>query len=83
MNYKDYFDWAQEYRTQAEILNKKLEDRKKSKKIMTPEQTKEFDSATRMLYEMRLECTKTMVILENKAKEIKEREDYEKRNALI
>lgn len=76
MDYKDYFDWAQEYRSQAEILSRKLEERKAPQYFETSEQKKSFESATRMLYEMKLECIKTMNILERKAVEIKECEEH-------
>lgn len=74
MNYKDYFNWAQEYRSQAEILDRKLNERKKPRYFETSEQKKAFESSTRILYEMKLECLKTMLILEKKAEEIRESE---------
>ena len=82
MDYKDYLNWANEYRQQADILSKKLAERRKIKKFATSEQRKAFESATKILYEMHKECTNTMVILEGKAREIREREEYAKRNTV-
>lgn len=82
MDYKDYFDWANEYRQQADILSKKLAERRKTKKFPTAEQRKAFENATKILYEMHKECVNTMVILEEKARDIKERENYAKRNTI-
>lgn len=82
MTYKDYFDWANEYRQQADILSKKLAERRKTKKFPTAEQRKAFENATKILYEMHKECVNTMVILEEKARDIKERENYAKRNTI-
>ena len=76
MDYKDYKNWAKEYRQQVEILDRKLNGRKGKKKFPTAEERIVFENTTRILYEMRLDCIRTLAVLEQKAQQIKEAEMY-------
>lgn len=77
MDYKDYFNWADEYRKQEQILDDMLKKRKNKCKGLTYEQQKAFDYTTRMIYGMKLDCANTASILGYKAKVIKERANEE------
>ena len=74
MNYKDYIKWAEEYREQADILDRKLAEKKEPRRFATAMERSEFESSVRILYGMKLDCLKTMAILEDRARSIKERE---------
>ena len=76
MDYTDYKNWANEYRQQVEVLDRKLNGRKDKKKFPTAEERMVFENTTRILYEMRLDCIRTLAILEKKAKQIREEETY-------
>ncbi len=76
MNYIDYINWANEYEDQVKILEKKLEKRKLKKFFETTEEKKIFESSTRILYEMKLDCIKTAALLRNRAEKIREEEIY-------
>lgn len=73
MTYKDYFNWAEEYKQQAGILEKRLERRKAERKNISAAQLAAFENDCAMLYKMKLECQHTGAILEQKAVAIKER----------
>lgn len=73
MDYNDYYDWAQEYRQQELVLEKKLKNRRGKNSNLTLDQQIIFDNTTKQLYAMKLECRNTALILENKAQRIKER----------
>lgn len=77
MNYQDYINWAEEYREQADILERKLAEKKEPRRFATALERSEFESSVRILYGMKLDCIKTMAILEEKARTIKEREMFE------
>lgn len=72
MNYIDYLNWAEEYRSQEEVLRIKLENRKQQIRKENSEEQKAFDCATRIMYMMKLDCGKIADILERKARRIKE-----------
>lgn len=76
MTYTDYMNWAKEYRDQVEVLERKLEKRKGKQHFKTPDDRRVFESTTRILYEMRLDCIKTAAVLEKKAFSIREDEQY-------
>ena len=76
MDYTDYKNWANEYRQQVEVLETKLSSRSGKKKFPTAEDRRIFENTTRILEEMRKDCIRTLAILEQKAKEIKEAEQY-------
>lgn len=78
MDYTDYKNWAEEYRNQVEILDRKLSGRKGRKNFPTAEERYIFENTTRILYEMRLDCIRTLAVLEQKAQQIKEAELYAK-----
>lgn len=70
MTYEDYFDWAEEYRSQLDVLDKKIAKRiafRKKTNINHPMNEAILSS----LYEMRRECEKTYIILRKKAEKIK------------
>lgn len=73
MTYTDYFDWAKEYKEQGEVLENMLSRRRDSRSKLTADQQIAFDSASRMIYLMKLDCEKTAAVLEQKANVIKER----------
>lgn len=83
MNYTDYENWADEYRQQVEILNRKLEGRHRSRRFATAEDRQIFEHSTRILEDMRRDCVRTLAILDQKAREIKEAEQYEKRENIV
>ena len=76
MTYIDYMNWAKEYRDQVEVIERKLEKRKGKQHFPTPDDRRVFESTTRVLYEMRLDCIRAAATLESKAQEIKEAEQY-------
>lgn len=73
MTYKDYFDWANEYREQGEVLERLLNNRKSGRRKLTAEQQVAFDSESRTMYLMKLDCERTAAVLEQKARVIRER----------
>lgn len=76
MNYIDYRNWADEYRQQVEVLNRKLKGRYRKRKFSTAEDRQLFENSTRILEEMRRDCIAALVILEQRASAIKEEEQY-------
>lgn len=76
MNYTDYKNWANEYRQQVEILEKKLGERKNRRRFPTAEERMVFENTTRILREMRSDCIRTLAVLEQRAQQIKEAEMY-------
>lgn len=76
MNYTDYKNWAEEYRQQVDVLDRKLSERSGRRMFPTAEERRIFENSTRILYEMRLDCIRTLAILEKKAKQIREEETY-------
>ena len=78
MDHIDYIRWAEDYRSQAELITQKIEARSKMKKFATAEERSEFEKGTQMLYEMRRECRITEALLLERAALIKEAEEHEK-----
>ena len=78
MNYIDYENWAEEYRQQVEILDRKLFGRYKRQFFPSPEARTVYENTTRILEEMRRECVKTYITLRKRARKIKEDEQYGK-----
>ncbi len=74
MTYIDYINWAQEYREQAELIDKKLAERIKRRTFTTPEERSEYERGTQMLYDMRRECRFTCDLLARRAESIREAE---------
>ena len=71
MNYWDYVNWANEYKQQVEVLDKKLQNRKNVKSFPTAQDRLQFENATRILYSMKLDCMKTAAILDQKAESLR------------
>ncbi|MDE7389738.1 MAG: hypothetical protein K2M82_02190 [Lachnospiraceae bacterium] len=74
MSYTDYLNWAEEYKQQEIILDRKLDERKRKNKKLTFDQIVCLEQGTRELYAMKLECRRIAGILERKAHSIRERE---------
>ncbi len=75
MNYIDYAEWAEEYREQVEILEKKLKGRRRrNRKFPTPEERQMYENTTKILEDMKRDCLYALTILEQRATEIKEEE---------
>lgn len=74
MEYKDYLNLANEYKEQVEQIDLLLEKYKKKKYFPTAKERQTYESKVQNLLEMRRECIETSHILENKAKEIKNKE---------
>ncbi len=85
MTYQDYLDCALQYREQADKLDSIIKENSKPRRFKTAEERSENERSGRILYAMKLECLKTMVVLEQRGKEIRkqelrEREAHEKNN---
>lgn len=74
MTYEDYISWANEYREQVKVVEKKLEEHRGKKRFATARERQRTESAIRLLYEMRKDCLETALYLEHIAKKIKEKE---------
>lgn len=74
MTYEDYISWANDYREQVAIIEKKLEKYKKKKRFATPKERTCFESDRRILNEMRRECLETALHLEHIAERIRKTE---------
>lgn len=75
MNYIDYENWAEEYRQQVEVLDRKLKGRhRRNRRFATAEQRTQYENTTRIFEEMRRDCASAFAILKQRAEEIKEEE---------
>ncbi|MBQ2604249.1 MAG: hypothetical protein VZR27_00245 [Acutalibacteraceae bacterium] len=78
MTYQDYIAWAKEYKSQADIICKKLNEKKGRIRYASAQERSEEEKKEQLLYAMKLDCLKTMAELEAIAKHIKESERREK-----
>lgn len=75
MNYTDYAEWAEEYREQVEVLEKKLKGRRRrNRKFATAEERQIYENTTKILEDMKRDCLYALAILEQRAIDIKEEE---------
>lgn len=74
MTYQDYFDCALQYREQADVLERLLKENNRPRRFATAEERSVSERNGRMLYEMKRECLNTMLELECRGREIRERE---------
>lgn len=74
MTYEDYISWANDYREQVAIIEKKLEKHKGKKRFATAKERQCFESDRRILNEMRRECLETALHLEHIAERIRKTE---------
>ncbi len=75
MNYQDYFDCALQYKEKADVLDRILKENSKNKRYSTVQELAESERSSRLIYEMKLECLKTMAVLEKRGREIMESEN--------
>ncbi len=76
MNYQDYLDCALQYKEKADQLERLLKENSRDRVYDTVQELAESERSLRVIYEMKLECLKTMAILEKRGREIMEREMY-------
>jgi len=77
MTYSDYIAWANEYRSQADIICKILSEKKARTRYASAQERSSEERKVQLLYSMKLECLKSYAELENIAKHIKESERIE------
>lgn len=63
MNKNDYFNWAEEYRQQASVIEQKIEEKKKIKRFKTPKERAHHEKSLLNLYCMRNDCLYSMARL--------------------
>ncbi len=72
MTYRDYRKWANDYLQQAEVLEKKISDRRSRGYFESAEEREANERAVAQLYEMRRDCMFTHDLLMERAEQFKE-----------
>lgn len=78
MTGEDYRKWADGYYHEAEVLHRKITEKRRKQFFKTAEEREKNDRAVERLYAMRVDCLKTHDILMKKAIQIEEMEKSEK-----
>lgn len=77
MTYYDYIAWANEYRSQADVICRILSEKKAGLRFISPQERSSEERRVQLLRVMKRECLRSMAELENIAKHIKESERIE------
>ena len=77
MTYLDYETWANDYRSEVDVIDKAINRRRKLRFFDSAEAREDNENAIQMLYEMRRDCVITAALLKERAKMIKEKEENE------
>ena len=71
MTYQDYLDCAMQYREQADVLERLLKESNQKRIFESAKERAENERNKQLLYSMKNECLKNMLVLECRGREIK------------